>query len=370
MGFAQQTDLSVVVIDSPDPALPGSIVSFEVELANAGPDDALNDASNYPVIDIYLPMGAPVDFREWLQMDDAAQDLVRTAFLVNYDANIWDDVESGIFFGDTRNNYCQGLSLQVAPLVLAAGDSGKVYYETMVPELGVAGFGYTRSSGGTVFPSFGSGACGSSDPDLDVYPGCYSSVLLPPDNVPIGIPCMGTRLTLIDANDAPVTIVDDGTVKGSEGCGNLVDFPVGNLALIDRGTCAFQIKVENARDAGAVGAIIVNSVGGGSNGGGDDAIMAMACNTPGTCTEAFIPIPVVMVSYNTGLDLNAALTEGEVIGFMGIRQEEPNYAVTEAMVWEVGTTTDTNPDNDRYIEATYFAVIFIDGFESGDVSAW
>ena len=43
-------------------------------------------------------------------------------------------------------------------------------------------------------------------------------------------------------------------------------FPVGNIALISRGACAFAIKAVNAHAAGASGVIIYNNIAGGLNG--------------------------------------------------------------------------------------------------------
>jgi hypothetical protein len=58
---------------------------------------------------------------------------------------------------------------------------------------------------------------------------------------------------------ADLEIVDDGSGAPSEGCGPLVGFTPGNIALIDRGNCEFGTKSLNAQNAGAAGAIIVNN---------------------------------------------------------------------------------------------------------------
>jgi hypothetical protein len=46
----------------------------------------------------------------------------------------------------------------------------------------------------------------------------------------------------------------------TSGCevADFAGFPPGNIALLQRGTCSFQMKAENAASAGAVGAIIFN----------------------------------------------------------------------------------------------------------------
>ena len=85
----------------------------------------------------------------------------------------------------------------------------------------------------------------------------------------------------------------------SDGCSALAN-PAsvsGKIALIDRGTCTFVVKVKNAQNAGAVGVIIANSSSGvlGNMGGGD----------------ATITIPSVMVSFTDGSTLKSQLTAGE-----------------------------------------------------------
>ncbi len=62
---------------------------------------------------------------------------------------------------------------------------------------------------------------------------------------------------------APVTAVDLQFGLGNlstSGCeaADFAGFPVGNIALMQRGVCSFEVKAENAAAAGAVGAIIFN----------------------------------------------------------------------------------------------------------------
>lgn len=97
-----------------------------------------------------------------------------------------------------------------------------------------------------------------------------------------------------------VSLVDDAAgASTSDGCEPLVGFPAGNIALVDRGICAFTIKVRNAQDAGAVAVIVANNAPGGTitMGGADPAVV----------------IPSVMVSLDDGnlikvnLPVNATL---------------------------------------------------------------
>jgi Zn-dependent metalloprotease len=61
-----------------------------------------------------------------------------------------------------------------------------------------------------------------------------------------------------------VVLADDGVGVGSDACGALVNggAVAGNIALVDRGTCAFTIKVKNAQNAGAIGVIVADNVAG------------------------------------------------------------------------------------------------------------
>lgn len=74
---------------------------------------------------------------------------------------------------------------------------------------------------------------------------------------------------------------------------------VGRIAVIDRGTCAFVVKVKNAQNAGALGVIIANNQAGGAPGlGGSDPT---------------ITIPTISVSQADGQKLESAV------------QQSPNY---------------------------------------------
>jgi len=68
----------------------------------------------------------------------------------------------------------------------------------------------------------------------------------------------------------------------------------GKIALVDRGTCTFVIKVKNAQNAGAVGVLVVNN----------------AAGTPPAGlggTDPTITIPAVMITQADGNSLKAAL---------------------------------------------------------------
>lgn len=91
-----------------------------------------------------------------------------------------------------------------------------------------------------------------------------------------------------------VTLVNDGTGTTTDACepiANAADV-ANKIALIDRGTCTFVIKVKNAQDAGAVGVIMVNNQG-------DDPIVMGG-------VDATITIPAVMIGQSNGTILKGA----------------------------------------------------------------
>lgn len=110
---------------------------------------------------------------------------------------------------------------------------------------------------------------------------------------------------------ADVVQVNDGTGTTSDGC-EVFGGVAGKIALIDRGTCTFITKVQNAQNAGAVGVIIVNNIAPGT--------LVMG----GTPTIT-ITIPAVMISLSDGIDVKHALLSGAVnatlIGQTGLSRD-------------------------------------------------
>ncbi len=104
-------------------------------------------------------------------------------------------------------------------------------------------------------------------------------------------------------------IVDDGSGDtSSEGCDTLVNDLAGKIAFIRRGNCDFVVKVKNAQDAGAVGAVIANHEDGGDGtttmSGDDPTIVIQSLfigYSDGNAIEAEIP---------NGVDVELALATG------------------------------------------------------------
>ncbi|HWL89788.1 MAG TPA: M4 family metallopeptidase [Actinomycetota bacterium] len=104
----------------------------------------------------------------------------------------------------------------------------------------------------------------------------------------------GPALTTTGVTDA-VVLANDGKGSPTDGCTNPNNGQAiaGNIALVDRGTCTFTVKVANMQKVGATGVMIVNNIIGGPT------IM------PGV--DPSITIPSVMISQTAGASIKLAL---------------------------------------------------------------
>lgn len=104
---------------------------------------------------------------------------------------------------------------------------------------------------------------------------------------------------------ADFVLYEDATPEITDGCEPAVNASElnGKIAVIRRGNCAFTEKVVNAQDAGAVGVIIVNNVGG-------------VLNVMGG-TDPSITIPSVMVTMLDGENIISEMQNGTINGSIG-----------------------------------------------------
>ncbi len=110
-----------------------------------------------------------------------------------------------------------------------------------------------------------------------------------PGNLTVGTAAFGAPLTPAGVTGIVVQ------ASPTDGCATLTNGGAisGKVAIIDRGSCNFTVKVKNAQDAGAIGVIIVNNVPGPPVGmGGSDPT---------------ITIPSLMVSDSDGAFIKANL---------------------------------------------------------------
>jgi Zn-dependent M28 family amino/carboxypeptidase len=89
----------------------------------------------------------------------------------------------------------------------------------------------------------------------------------------------------------PPGATDNSSTSGCEAA-DFAGFPAGHIAVIQRGSCSFQLKALNAENAGAVGVVIFNE----GQPGRTDAFN-------GTLTDPLFSIPVVGAAFSVGEDL-------------------------------------------------------------------
>jgi hypothetical protein len=114
----------------------------------------------------------------------------------------------------------------------------------------------------------------------------------------VGTAVFGPPLTLGGVT-GDLVLVDDGVDPASDACEPIVNGAqlVGNIAMIDRGSCTFTSKIKAAQDNGAIGVVIVNHT------------PAAGVITMGG-TDPTITIPSVMISFEDGNALKAELLSG------------------------------------------------------------
>jgi hypothetical protein len=122
---------------------------------------------------------------------------------------------------------------------------------------------------------------------------------------PIGGADFGPPLSPQNVNGQIVAATDPSDGIGpltTDGCSAFTNASQvsGKIALIDRGTCNFTVKVKNAQNAGAIGAVIADNVAQG--------LAGMAGS------EATITIPSVRVTLADGAKLRANLPESASLG--------------------------------------------------------
>jgi len=110
-----------------------------------------------------------------------------------------------------------------------------------------------------------------------------------------GTASFGAPLTTLAVNGL-IEEVDDQTDTSSDACESLVGFTAGRIALLDRGGCEFGVKVLNAENAGAIGAIVVNNQG--------DGVSTMGPGAQG----GSVSIPSLMLGQSDGNAIRAQLS--------------------------------------------------------------
>lgn len=128
---------------------------------------------------------------------------------------------------------------------------------------------------------------GKGNHQVVVHPPDAQDVIFPAQGAEFGPPLDATGLR------GPVARADDGVGVTSDACEPLVNDLTGKIALVDRGSCTFVLKVSHAQAAGAIAVIVANNTG--------DSILTMGGEDPA------IAIPSVFVGQSDGLAIASGI---------------------------------------------------------------
>jgi hypothetical protein len=124
----------------------------------------------------------------------------------------------------------------------------------------------------------------------------------------VGTATFGPVITSPGTTGDVVVAQDPADVAGpstTDGCSAITTNLTGKIALIDRGTCGFVVKVKNAQNAGAIAVLIADNVAGSPPAGMSGV-------------DPTITIPSVRISLANGNAIKAALGSGNVNVTIGV----------------------------------------------------
>jgi hypothetical protein len=128
---------------------------------------------------------------------------------------------------------------------------------------------------------------GKGDHQVVVHPPAAEDVTYPAQGAEFGPPLDASGLT------GPVSRAEDGVGVTSDACEELENDLTGKIALVDRGSCTFVLKVSHAQAVGAIAVIVANNLG--------DSILTMGGE------DATIAIPSVFVGQGDGLAIASGI---------------------------------------------------------------
>ncbi len=191
-------------------------------------------------------------------------------------------------------------------VVASAGNSGDTFFVTGSPGAGTRVLSTAASTdSGISFGAFGTLRVNTPAGIAGNYQtGTAAAFADGPQPPPGGL--TGNVIAALDPADGAGPLTTDG-------CSALTNAAAvaGNIAIIDRGTCGFAVKVKNAQNAGATGVIIHNSAAGafGNMAGFDETITVpavMVTNADGTTMRT--NIATLNVTIWSAADIVAAFT--------------------------------------------------------------
>ena len=110
-------------------------------------------------------------------------------------------------------------------------------------------------------------------------------------------------VTAVGPLNVPIGDTEAGTTASGCVAADFAGFPAGNIALVQRGTCNFGVKAENAKAAGASAVVIFNE--------GQPGRQEAVAGTLGAPTT----IPAIGITYALGVDTVQRLRGGQTVSF-------------------------------------------------------
>ncbi len=109
------------------------------------------------------------------------------------------------------------------------------------------------------------------------------------------------NVTAVGPLHVPIGSTPPGTTASGCAASDFADFPAGNIALVQRGTCNFVVKVQNAEAAGASAVVVFNE--------GQPGRTAPVAGNLGEPVD----VPVLGATYQLGVDAVNALRGGQTV---------------------------------------------------------
>jgi Zn-dependent M28 family amino/carboxypeptidase len=146
-------------------------------------------------------------------------------------------------------------------------------------------------------------------------------------------------VTAVGPLNVPIGDTEAGTTASGCAPSDFAGFPDGNIALVQRGTCTFGEKAQNAEAAGAGGIVVFNE-----GQPGRDEVLAGTLGGP-------VGIPALGISYALGADTVTALRNGQNVVWhittSTISEERTTYNVIADAPWgDPGRTVVVSAHND------------------------
>lgn len=137
-------------------------------------------------------------------------------------------------------------------------------------------------------------------------------------------------VTAVDLMIPPAALANSST-SGCEAA-DFAGFPAGDIALIQRGTCTFRVKANNALAAGASAVVVMN-----------EGQVGRTSAVAGTLGEPTTTLPVIGTTYAIGADLSNMVLNGPTGSTARVRVDRVNETRTSENV--IAETSGGDPNN-------------------------